>query len=138
MKSMPLALQQLSIGTLLAVGFNLLCGLSMLLAVAIAFKRQVVFQGVAQLERIAAVTGVIQGLMEQSNLLAAIEAARAGDMGRDFSVLADEVLSLANRTQGSAAEIATMIESLQRDGKSVLNHVERAGEESIRAREYSS
>ncbi len=57
MKSMPLALQQLSIGTLLAVGFNLLCGLSMLLAVAIAFKRQVVFQGVAQLERIAAVTG---------------------------------------------------------------------------------
>ncbi len=133
---MPLALQQLSIGTLLAVGFNLLCGLSMLLAVAIAFKRQVVFQGVAQLERIAAVTGVIQGLMEQSNLLAAIEAARAG--GRGFSVVAAEVLSLANRPQGSAAEIATMIESLQRDGKSVLNHVERAGEESISAREHSS
>ncbi|MBX8615133.1 hypothetical protein K5D50_23645 [Pseudomonas cichorii] len=54
MKSMPLALQQLSIGTLLAVGFNLLCGLSMLLAVAIAFKRQ--GEG-AQLERITAVTG---------------------------------------------------------------------------------
>nr|WP_200978963.1 hypothetical protein [Pseudomonas cichorii] len=54
MKSMPLALQQLSIGTLLAVGFNLLCGLSMLLAVAIALKRK--GEG-AQLERIAAVTG---------------------------------------------------------------------------------
>ncbi|SDG13547.1 methyl-accepting chemotaxis protein [Pseudomonas seleniipraecipitans] len=90
---------------------------------------------------IGGVLGVIQGLVEQTNLLAlnaAIEAARAGDMGRGFSVVADEVRSLANRTQGSAAEIATMIDSLQRDSKNVLSHVERAGEESVRAREHSS
>lgn len=90
---------------------------------------------------IGGVLGVIQGLVEQTNLLAlnaAIEAARAGDMGRGFSVVADEVRSLANRTQCSAAEIATMIESLQRDSKNVLSRVERAGEESLRAREHSS
>lgn len=91
--------------------------------------------------RIGGVLGVIQRLVEQTNLLAlnaAIEAAQAGDMGRGFSMAADEVRSLANRTQGSAAEVATMIESLQRDSLNVLSRVERAGEELVRAREHAS
>ncbi len=99
---------------------------------SVAHSEQVISDLAKESDNIASVLDVIRGIADQTNLLvlnAAIEAARAGDHGRGFAVVSDEVRSLASKTQASTEEIQTMIEKLQSGVNQAVSSIREGSEQ---------